>query len=87
MLTFKIRWQYVNRPASARTEYVGANSYEAARTVINRATTRTDHVVIIKVQEIFGDEAAAVAHLVKGASSAGDAYQGIRDRYRRRRRG
>jgi hypothetical protein len=84
MLTFKIRWQYNNKPASARTEIVRANSIEAARTIVNRSATRTEHVVIIKAEELFDYEASNVAHLSFREQSAGDGNEG--NRYRRHRR-
>jgi hypothetical protein len=87
MLTFKVRWQFINKPASARTEIVRARDLQTARTAINRKATRTEHVVIIKIEELFDYEAANIAHLSFREQSAGDGDEGTRYRRHRRRGG
>jgi hypothetical protein len=86
MLTFKIRWQYINNPRTARTEIVRARDMSTARTHINRRATRHDHVVIIKCEELF-DYETSTAFLSQGATSAGEEDEGRRYRRHRRRGG
>jgi hypothetical protein len=87
MLTFKVRWQYYNHPGTARTEIVRAGSYEAARQLVNRAATRTEHVVIIKIEELMGDAAEKVRHLVTRHARSREMDEATRDPRNRRRRG